>query len=116
MVGADYPIFFKVNCDDGVENGITLDGLLTVCKMLEAAGASVIEISGAWMNYKQDTPYFLEQTIAAAREVHIPVILVGGVRGQEMAEKILHDTPIRYISMARPFAAKPDLLMDWNRG
>lgn len=112
-VGAEYPVFFKVNCDDGVENGITPDGLLTVCKMLEAAGASAIEISGAWMNYKQDTPYFLEQTIAAAREVNIPVILVGGVRGMDVIEQILTETPIRYVAMARPFAAKPDLIMNW---
>lgn len=74
----------------------------------------IIEISGAWMNYKQDTPYFLDQTIAVAKEVKIPVCLVGGVRGQKTIEKILNDTPIQYVSMARPFTAKPDLVMEWR--
>lgn len=114
-VGADYPVFFKVNCEDGVENGITRSGLLTACRMLEEAGASALEISGAWMNYKQDTPYFLEQTIAAAETVKIPVCLVGGVRGQEEIEKILNETPIQYVAMARPFSAKPELMTEWRK-
>lgn len=113
-VGADYPVFFKVNCDDGVENGITLDGFLVACKALEEAGVSALEVSGAWMNYKQDTPYFYDQTVAAAKEVEIPVCLVGGVRGQETVEKILNDTPIQYVSMARPFVADPQLMAEWE--
>lgn len=113
-VGAEYPVFFKVNCDDGVENGITLDGMLTACRMLEEAGASAIEISGAWMNYKQDDPYFLEHTIKAAESVHIPVVLVGGVRGKEEIEKILSETPISYVAMARPFIANADYMKNWG--
>lgn len=61
------------------------------CRMLEEAGASALEISGAWMNYKQDTPYFLDQTITVSEEVKIPVCLVGGVRGQETIAQ--QDTP-----------------------
>ena len=113
-VGAEYPVFFKVNCDDGVENGITLDGMLTACRMLEEAGASAIEISGAWMNYKQDGPYFLDQTIKAAEDVHIPVILVGGVRGKDEIEKILSETPISYVAMARPFIADAGYMKGWR--
>ena len=109
-----YPVFFKVNCDDGVENGITLDGMLTACRMLEEAGASAIEISGAWMNYKQDSPYFLNQTIKAAESIHIPVVLVGGVRGKEEIEKILSETPISYVAMARPFIANADYMKNWG--
>ena len=114
-VGPDYPILFKVNCDDGngIEDGITLSGLLTACRMLEEAGASAVEISGAWMDYKQDTPYFLEQTSEAAACLRIPVILTGGVRGREQAEKILEETDIQYIGMARPFVKDPDLVKEW---
>ena len=113
-VGEDYPIFFKVNCDDGVENGITLSGTLTACEMLESAGASAIEISGSWMNYKQDTPYFYDQTVQAAEKLHIPVCMVGGVRGQDMIEKILSETPVQYVSMARPFTANANYMKDWK--
>lgn len=67
------------------------------------------------MNYKQDTPYFLDQTIVVAKEVKIPVCLVGGVRGRDTIEKILNDTPIQYVSMARPFTAKPELMMEWSK-
>lgn len=113
-VGADYPVLFKVNCDDSLEGGITLDGFLTACRMLEEAGASAIEVSGAWMNYKQDEPYFLDQTVAAANALSIPVILVGGVRGKETVERVLAETPIQYVGMARPFNADPNLLKEWQ--
>lgn len=112
-VGADYPVFFKVNCDDGVENGITMTGTLTACEMLEDAGASLIEISGSWMNYKQDTPYFYDQTVRVAKKLDIPVCIVGGVRGQDAIEKILSETPIQYVAMARPFTANADYIKDW---
>ena len=114
IVGADYPVFFKLNCDDGVENGITMDGLLTACAMLEATGASAISVSGAWMNYKQDAPYFLDQTIQVAERVSIPVILVGGVRGRETVKRVLSETPIQYIGMARPFIANAEYMKDWK--
>ena len=112
-VGPDYPVLFKVNCDDGMEDGITLSGLLTACRMLEEAGASAVEISGTWMNYKQDTPYFLKQASEAAACLRIPVILTGGVRGGEQAETILKETGIRYIGMARPFVSNPNFVREW---
>ena len=65
------------------------------------------------MNYKQDTPYFLEQTVRAAEKLHIPVILVGGVRGKGEIEKILTETPISYVAMARPFIVNADYMKDW---
>ena len=62
----------------------------------------------------QDGPYFLDQTIKAAESVHIPVVLVGGVRGKEEIEKILSETPISYVAMARPFIADAEYMKGWR--
>lgn len=56
----------------------------------------------------------MEQTIAVAKSVKVPVILVGGVRGCDEIEKILEKTPIQYVSMARPFVSHPDLINKWK--
>lgn len=90
-------------------------GCNIVQQLAHIGGASAIEVSGAWMNYKQDEPYFFDQTVTAANTVDIPVILVGGARGKETVEHILADTPIQYIGMARPFTADPNLMKEWNK-
>lgn len=114
-VGPGFPVLFKVNCEDGEENGITMGGLLTAARMLEAAGASAIEVSGAWMTHKEEGPYYLEQTVAVAEAVGIPTIIVGGVRGRDMAERIVSETPIALIGMARPFTSDPGLVNEWRQ-
>ena len=60
--GKDFPVFVKINCQDGIKEGISEDDFLTVCKMLENNGADLIEVTGNWLEFKQKTPYFLEQT------------------------------------------------------
>ena len=66
------------------------------------------------MNYKQDAPYFLEQTIAVSNEVGIPVMLVGGVRGREEAERVVAETPIQLVGFARPFTKDPSFPNEWK--
>ena len=37
-VGNNFIISLKINCDDGLENGITEEGLIVTCKLAEKAG------------------------------------------------------------------------------
>lgn len=115
-VSADYPVFVKLNCTDGMENGISEKGFLTACRLAEEAGANLIEVSGDWLNHKEKAPYFLDATTKCAEELRIPVALVGGVRDVKTAESVLNQTKIQYISMARPFINDPYLLNKWMSG
>ena len=51
--------------------------------------------------------------MSVAKQSDIPVCIVGGVRGQDAIEKILSETPIQYVAMARPFTANADYIKDW---
>jgi len=45
-VGPDYPILIKINSEDYVKNGVTLEECITVCKKLDELGIDAIEVSG----------------------------------------------------------------------
>lgn len=110
-VGEKYPIFIKINCTDGIENGITYDGFKIACEQLVEAGVDAIEVSGAFMTFKPtDTCYFVDYTAKIAGEIKVPVILVGGINDFDELKQILNETPIEYFALARPFIAEPNLV------
>ena len=48
--------------------------------------------------------------------VWIPLILVGGIRSIQVAEKLLSEGVADYISMSRPFVREPALVKRWASG
>jgi hypothetical protein len=61
----------------------------------------------------QKEAYFLEEASSIAEAVRIPVIAVGGIRTLDTANRILRETPVQMISMARPLVKQPNLVNDW---
>jgi 2,4-dienoyl-CoA reductase-like NADH-dependent reductase (Old Yellow Enzyme family) len=45
-VGPDYPVLIKINSEDFVPGGVTLEECITVCKKLDKMGINAIEVSG----------------------------------------------------------------------
>ncbi|MCP4135261.1 MAG: NADH:flavin oxidoreductase, partial [bacterium] len=45
-VGAHYPLIIKINCEDAIKGGITLEESIAMSKKLEALGFDAIEVSG----------------------------------------------------------------------
>ena len=45
-VGPDYPVLIKLNSEDFVEGGFSLEEMLEVSALLEKAGIDAIELSG----------------------------------------------------------------------
>ncbi len=110
-----FPILVKINCNDAVP-GITNGDFLETGRLLEAAGASAIEVSGSWKSNKSWQPYFLTETKELAKVLDIPVILTGGVRDLPELETILAESEILFAGMCRPFIVEPKLLERWQSG
>ena len=113
--GPQFPILVKINCSDSVP-GITVDNFLQSGKYLEQAGASAIEVSGAWKSNKSWKPYFLEETKQLVEQLEIPVILTGGVRDIKELDQIFAETGIAFAGMCRPFIVESNLLARWQSG
>ena len=128
VVGNDYPILIKMNCSDFDENGLSLDDSVQVAGLLADAGLDAIEVSGGLLtggalspsrpgiNSEEKEAYFKDELRTFRKAVSIPLILVGGIRSFEVAERLVDDGMADYISMCRPFIREPDLINRWKTG
>ena len=117
-VGGGYPILCRINGDDYIEGGITLEEAKKIAKMLEAGGVDALHISAGI--YDSPVPVTtapmalprgnLVHLAAGIKEVvHVPVIAVGRINDPELAEEILQQGKADLVSMGRALLADPDL-------
>jgi 2,4-dienoyl-CoA reductase-like NADH-dependent reductase (Old Yellow Enzyme family) len=127
-VGDDFPILVKMNSRDFVENGLTLEDSLQAASLLADAGIDAIELSGGsvasgklspsrvGIDSEEKEAYFRGEASAFKERIRVPLILVGGIRSLETAERLLGDGVADYISLCRPFICEPDLINRWESG
>ena len=65
---------------------------------------------------EEQEAYFREDAQAFKNEINIPLILVGGIRSLEVAERLVEDGVADYLSMSRPFIREPALINRWKAG
>ena len=134
-VGTDFPVLIKVNCEDQITGGVTLEESIAMSKKLESLGFNAIEVSGGikeagFTTTKGDIPeelitfipeklqkaarfkegYFLPQAAAIKNSVSIPIISVGGMRRRGMMEQALLQGQADLIALSRPFIRQPLLV------
>jgi len=128
-VGKEFPLLVKINSEDFVEGGLTLSDSIWVCKRLPAIGIDAIEVSGGCreageklmpvrkgFNEADKEAYLSEQTSSIKEAVSVPVIMVGGIRSFEVAERIVMDGKADFISLSRPLIWEPHLIERWRSG
>ena len=140
LVGDDFPILIKMNCDDFLEGGITLNESKKITKMLSNIGYDAIEISSCmWETVKRKKneigwkPTFIPESRKAigtvnepayhlpyAKEIKmgidIPLILVGGLNSIDLVEEILNKGDADFVAFSRPLIREPDLPNRWMKG
>jgi 2,4-dienoyl-CoA reductase-like NADH-dependent reductase (Old Yellow Enzyme family) len=126
--GADYPILVKMNCQDFLDNGLTLEDSLATARMLTKAGLDAIELSGGMrasgkfmpgrvgINTPDKEAYFQKEASAFKSGIDVPLILVGGIRSFEVAERLLKEDVADFISLSRPLIREPGLIRRWKSG
>ena len=127
-VGPDFPVLVKMNSQDFLEGGLTLDDSLKIGTMLREEGIDAIELSGGTfvsgklnpsrggISSEDKEAYFREAAKLFKENLNVPLILVGGIRSFQLAEQLVDDGYADYISMSRPFIREPDLVKRWESG
>jgi 2,4-dienoyl-CoA reductase-like NADH-dependent reductase (Old Yellow Enzyme family) len=128
-VGPDYPVLIKMNSEDFVAGGLTVDDMLESAALIAAAGVDAIELSGGTslsgdlgpIRTKHGIPedreaYYEDASLRLKQKVSVPVMLVGGIRSLEAAERLVEHGYTDYIALSRPLISEPDLVGRWERG
>jgi len=127
-VGDKFPVLIKINSEDFIEGGFTQDDMLKLSESLEKAGIDAIELSGGMLNARKYNPvragansedkevFYKDAAKKYKEKIHVPLILVGGIRSFHVAEKLVNNGITDYISMSRPFIREPHLIKRWKSG
>ncbi|UCD66406.1 MAG: NADH:flavin oxidoreductase [Deltaproteobacteria bacterium] len=126
-VGPDFPVMIKLNGSDNLAGGLTIEDAVFAAKALDREGIDCIEVSGGTpasadqspartkINSPEKEAYNLQLARQIRAAVKCPLMVVGGFRSFDVAEKTIQETA-DYISMARPFIREPGLVKRWQEG
>ncbi len=128
-LGKDFPVMIKINSEDFLDTGLKKDETVVLCEMLEQKGIDAIEISGGtkfsgkflpvrrgFLKTPDDEVYYKECASLIKRKVKIPIILVGGIRSYEVADRCVSQGIADFIALSRPLICEPDLIKRWKHG
>lgn len=128
-VGNNYPILVKINSEDFLDDGLTIDDMIQVAMMAEKAGVNTIELSGGTIGSGKYSPirkgiadsednelYYEDAAKLVKEHIGIPLMLVGGIRSFSVAERVVEEGIADYISLSRPLIREPQLINRWKAG
>ena len=127
-VGPDYPVFIKLNASDHLDGGLEIDDAVYAAKAIAKVGIDAIEVSAGTPASGEKGPvrekilkpekeaYNLPLARRIKEAVSCPVMVVGGLRSYEIAEKTVKEDGMDYIAMARPLIREPALVNRWLQG
>ena len=127
-VGSDFPLLVKMNSEDFSEGGLTAADSIAAARQMVAAGLDAIELSGGLLtggklspsrpniNNQDKEAYFKDAAHAFKKALDLTLILVGGIRSLDVAERLLDTKTADYVSLCRPLIREPDLIRRWQSG
>jgi 2,4-dienoyl-CoA reductase-like NADH-dependent reductase (Old Yellow Enzyme family)/thioredoxin reductase len=122
--GRDYPVGIRINGNDFIRDGWTLEDTLRLAPLLEAAGADYLHVSaGVYGSTELTIPSvyapqgcFVHLAEAVKKAVALPVVTVGRIKHAEMADRIIAEGRADAVAMGRALLADPELPNKARRG
>lgn len=110
-VGKDYPLALRLGGCDYTPGGSSIAQSVQASILFEKAGLDLLDISGGIYGYIRcalsGPGYFRDMTGAIKEKVRIPIILTGGVKTAEDAEKLLAHHDADLIGVGRALLETP---------
>ncbi|MGC8494149.1 MAG: NADH:flavin oxidoreductase [Syntrophobacteraceae bacterium] len=128
-VQSDYPVMIKMNSQDFVDGGLSGEEAIKIAAILAESGIDAVELSGGTSYSGKLSPvrpgkldsggqevYYRNEAEQYKKSVSVPLMLVGGIRSFEVAERLVEDGTTDYISLCRPLIREPHLVNRWKSG
>jgi 2,4-dienoyl-CoA reductase-like NADH-dependent reductase (Old Yellow Enzyme family) len=127
VVSPSFAVAVKLNSADFQRGGFDSDDAAGVISMLEPLGVDLVELSGG--SYESPAmagrptdggtaareAYFLELAAELAQTSQLPLMLTGGIRSRETAERVLV-SGVELVGIATAIAVTPELPNHWREG
>jgi 2-enoate reductase len=115
VTNSGFPVVYQYGAEHKIPNGRTLSESVAIAGILEAAGADALRIdSGCYESHHFAHPTMYQPAglnVDAASEikkhVRIPVITVGKLGSPRLAEEIIREEKVDFVSLGRPLLADP---------
>ncbi|MGC4011992.1 MAG: NADH:flavin oxidoreductase/NADH oxidase family protein [Pseudomonas sp.] len=126
-VAPDFCVAVKLNSADFQRGGFAAEDAEAVVRLLNERGVDLVELSGgsyespAMQGQTRDgstlarEAYFLEFAERIAATARMPLMVTGGIRRREVAERALQG-PVAMVGMATALAVDPALPRRWQAG
>lgn len=105
VIGADVPMAVRLGGADYTPGGATEEDAVAACRLLETAGADLLDLSGGMCSYVRpghpEAGYFGSMTEQIKAAVTVPVLLTGGVKTVSDAERLLQEEKADLIGVGR---------------
>jgi 2,4-dienoyl-CoA reductase-like NADH-dependent reductase (Old Yellow Enzyme family)/thioredoxin reductase len=116
-VDHEIPVCFRLNGEDYIKGGVTINEAVEIAPLLVKAGADVLHVSaGVYGSHPPTIPLtgsergcFVPLARAIKKVVHVPVITAGRIKSPILAEEILTEGSADLVTMGRALMADPDL-------
>ncbi|MGV8058571.1 MAG: FAD-dependent oxidoreductase [Smithellaceae bacterium] len=122
-VGSSFPICCRLNAADYIEGGQTIEDTVSIARLIEQAGVSMISLSAGVYGYPVTiAPFYSPRAMNAdlARQVKaavkIPVCVAGRIDSAPLAAQIITEGKADLIALARPLLTDPELPNKIMRG
>jgi 2,4-dienoyl-CoA reductase-like NADH-dependent reductase (Old Yellow Enzyme family)/thioredoxin reductase len=115
--GDDFPLGVRINGDDYIDGGWTLDDARRLAPILERAGVDYLHVSAGVYGATQLTipsmyvpeGCFIHLAAEIKKVVNLPVVAVGRIKTLEMAEAVVAEGQADMVAMGRAHLADPHL-------
>jgi 2,4-dienoyl-CoA reductase-like NADH-dependent reductase (Old Yellow Enzyme family) len=128
VVGSRTPILVKINGRDFAEGGLEVEDSVDAAALMQQSGLDAVELSGGMAKFakfgsarlavtsEEKEAYHQPEARVYKQRLKIPLLLVGGFRSLNVAERLVAEGVCDFISMSRPFIREPDLIRRWQSG
>lgn len=115
-VGPDYPIIMRMNGNDFLEGGITVDEAVQHAQLFVEAGVDALDVSSGpfeshhwqFLTMYQPSGALVSAAAAIKKATKVPVMTVGKIDAL-MAERILLEGSADFVQLGRPLIVDPEL-------
>ena len=130
-VKEEFPVLVKLNAQEFLEGGFTVEDMLETASLLEKTGVDAVEMSGGNQTggvagelsparkghpREGEGPYYLDEARRFKERTNLPLMLVGGFRSLAWSGRVLAEGIADYISLSRPLIREPGLVRRWMSG